>query len=82
MQAGNGYWEEPDPGGLVVIVVGVIIAVMFARANAPRTSSSASANINGKGDLREWQNAGFLQGRELYETQYEKICSILPSLRS
>jgi hypothetical protein len=28
MQAGNGYWEEPDPGGLAVIVVGVIIAVM------------------------------------------------------
>jgi hypothetical protein len=55
MQAGNGYWEEPDlaDAGLVVIVFGVFITVMFARANAPRTSSSTFSNINGKGDLRE-----------------------------
>ena len=42
-------WLTPD--GLAVIVIGVIIAVMFARANAPPTSSSASWNINGNGDL-------------------------------
>ncbi len=47
---------------------GVIIAVMFARANAPRLLPSASSNINGKGNLREWQDAGFSQGIELYET--------------
>jgi hypothetical protein len=55
------------PGGLAVIGVGVIIAVMFSRANAPRTLSSASSNINGKGDSREWQSAGFSEGIELYE---------------
>ena len=55
-------------GGLAVIGIGVIIAVMFARASAQRTSSSASSNINGKGDLREWENADFLKGMELYET--------------
>ncbi len=53
MQPGNGYWEEPDPGGLAVIVVAVIIEVMFARANALRTMSPVSSNLNGKGDLRE-----------------------------
>ena len=41
------------PVGLAVIVVGVIIAVMFARADAAWTSSSASAYFNGEGDLRE-----------------------------
>jgi hypothetical protein len=50
---------ELTPRGLAVIVVWVIIAVMFARANAPRTPSSASSNIIGKGDYRECQNAGF-----------------------
>ncbi len=42
-------WLTPD--GLAVIVIGVIIAVMFARANTPPTSSSASWNINENGDL-------------------------------
>ncbi|MCK4899566.1 MAG: hypothetical protein KAS38_12355 [Anaerolineales bacterium] len=58
---------ELTPGGLPVIEVWVIIANMFTRPNAQRTSSSASTNINGKGDYRECQNAGFLQGMELYE---------------
>jgi len=78
MLAGNGYWEEPDV--LAVIVVGVIITVKFARANAPRTSSSASSNINGKGDLREWQNADFLHDMELYKAPLEKTYSIFSSL--
>jgi len=80
MQAGNGYWEEPDPGGLTVIVVGVVMAVMYSRANAPQYLSSASSKINGTGYFREWQNEGFLEGMELYATPSKKICSILPSL--
>jgi len=59
MQAGNGYWEEPDQDGLTVIVVAEVMAVMYARASASQNISSASSNINAKGYLREWQNAGF-----------------------
>ena len=53
-------------GGLAIIGIGMIIAVKFARANASRTASSASLYINGKGDLREWQNEDFLKSMELY----------------
>jgi hypothetical protein len=36
------------PGGLKVILVGVVIAAMFARAKGPWTSYSASPNFNEK----------------------------------
>jgi hypothetical protein len=55
-------------GILAVFLVGVIFAVIFARANASWTSSSSPSIFNPKGDLREWQNAAFFQSIELYET--------------
>jgi len=39
-------------------------------------------NINGKEDLRKWQNADFLHGMELFVTQLKKTCSILLPLHS
>ncbi len=53
MQPGNDYREDSHPGGWAVVVVAVVIAAIFARANALRTSTPVSSNLNGKGDLRE-----------------------------